>query len=38
MLIGFLFILTGIPLGGWWKSQGALIMGSGMVAFILEFS
>ena len=35
MLIGFLFILTGIPLGGWWKSQGALIMGSGMVAFIL---
>tara|TARA_B100001750_G_scaffold177461_1_gene145708 strand:+ start:265 stop:1383 length:1119 start_codon:yes stop_codon:yes gene_type:complete len=35
MLIGFLFILTGIPLGGWWKPQGALIMGSGMVAFIL---
>ena len=35
ILIGFLFILTGIPLGGWWKPQGALIMGSGLTAFIL---
>ena len=35
ILIGFLFILTGIPIGGWWKPQGALIMGSGLTAFIL---
>ena len=35
ILIGFLFILTGIPLGGWWKPQGVLIMGSGLTAFIL---
>ena len=35
ILIGFLFILTGIPLGGWWKPQGALIMGSGLTVFIL---
>ena len=35
ILVGFLFILTGIPLGGWWNPRGASIMGSGLAVFIL---
>jgi copper transport protein len=34
-LLGFLFIAMGIPMGGWWSRRGAVVMGSGLVSFIV---
>jgi copper transport protein len=34
VLLGFLFIVMGIPLGGWWRRRGAVVMGSGLVSFV----
>jgi copper transport protein len=33
-LLGFLFIALGIPMGGWWRLRGAVVMGSGLASFI----
>ena len=33
-LLGFLFLATGIPLGGWWTRAGASIMGPGTAAVL----
>jgi copper transport protein len=32
ILLGLLFLATGIPLGGWWNRNGAVVMGSGTTA------
>jgi copper transport protein len=34
-LLGFLFIATAIPMGGWWTQRGAIVMGSGLAAFLV---
>jgi copper transport protein len=35
VLLGFLFLTTGIPLGGWRTRGGAAVMGSGMAAALI---
>jgi copper transport protein len=34
-LLGFLFIAVAVPLGGWWNRRGAVVMGSGLVSFLV---
>jgi mono/diheme cytochrome c family protein len=35
VLLGFLFIVMGIPMGGWWRRRGAVVMGSGLISFVV---
>jgi hypothetical protein len=35
VLLGFLFIVMGIPMGGWWRRRGAVVMSSGLVSFFV---
>jgi copper transport protein len=34
-LLGFWFIAVAVPLGGWWNRRGAVVMGSGLVSFLV---
>jgi copper transport protein len=34
-LLGFLFIASGIPLGGWWSRRRAVVMGAGLASFVV---
>jgi copper transport protein len=33
-LLGLLFVALGIPMGGWWRRRGAVVMGSGLASFV----